>query len=104
MKNLTANRLLINDLARHNGPLLREIEGRMRTVAESGWYILGAQTSEFERSFAAFCGASHCIGTGNGTDALELGLRALGVGPGSEVVTVANAGGYSATAIRCAGA
>src|SRR5947209_3068679 len=99
-----AKRLLINDLGRHNGPLLPEIQERLTTVLQSGWYILGAEVSAFEESFAAYCGVSHCVGVGNGTDALELALRALRIGSGDEVVTVANAGGYGTTAIRCAGA
>ena len=99
-----ANRLLINDLGRHNGPLLPDIESRVKAVLQSGWYILGAEVRAFEESFAAFCGVAHCIGVGNGTDALELALRTLRIGPGDEVITVANAGGYGTTAIRCAGA
>ena len=99
-----AKRLLINDLSRHNGPLLPEIQSRVTTVLQSGWYILGAEVRAFEKSFAAYCGVSHCIGVGNGTDALELALRALRIGPGDEVITVANGGGYGTTAIRCAGA
>jgi dTDP-3-amino-2,3,6-trideoxy-4-keto-D-glucose/dTDP-3-amino-3,4,6-trideoxy-alpha-D-glucose/dTDP-2,6-dideoxy-D-kanosamine transaminase len=97
-------RLLINDLGRHNAPLLAEIQARVRAVLESGWYILGAQGAEFETAFAAYCGTAHCLGVANGTDALELALRALGVGPGDQVATVANAGGYSTAAIRAAGA
>ena len=58
----------------------------------------------FEREFAQYCGASHCVGVGNGTDALELALRAVGVKPQSKVVTVANAGMYSAIAIAAIGA
>jgi dTDP-3-amino-2,3,6-trideoxy-4-keto-D-glucose/dTDP-3-amino-3,4,6-trideoxy-alpha-D-glucose/dTDP-2,6-dideoxy-D-kanosamine transaminase len=99
-----AKRLLINDLGRHNGPLLPQIESRLTTVLRSGWYILGAEVIAFEESFAAYCGVSYCLGAGNGTDALELALRALRIGPGDEVITVANAGGYGTTAIRCAGA
>src|SRR3954471_412136 len=101
---IPAARLLINDLRRHNGPLLPEIDSRLKAVLESGWYILGAEVSAFEESFAAYCGVAHCVGVGNGTDALELALRALRIGPGDEVITVANAGGYGTTAIRCVGA
>src|SRR5206468_2568360 len=93
--------LLINDLARHNGPLLPQIESAVQSVLHSGWYILGAQTARFEASFGGFCGVSECVGVANGTDALEVALRALGVGPGDEVITAANAGGYGSTAIRC---
>ena len=55
----------------------RRSESRLTTVLESGWYILGAEVSAFEESFAAYCGVAHCVGVGNGTDALELALRAL---------------------------
>src|SRR4051794_29032005 len=96
--------LLINDLARHNAPLLPEIENAIGTVLQSGWYILGAQVARFEEAFATFCGVAHCVGVGNGTDALELALRALGIGPGDQVITTANSGGYATTAIRCTGA
>jgi dTDP-4-amino-4,6-dideoxygalactose transaminase len=58
----------------------------------------------FESEFAAFCGTSHCITVGNGTDALEIALRALDIRPGDRVATVANAGGYSTAAIRAIGA
>jgi len=93
-------RLLINDLGRHNAPLMAEIQARVRAVLESGWYILGTQAAEFEAAFAAYCGTAECVGVANGTDALELALRALGVGPDDQVATVANAGGYSTAAIR----
>ena len=86
-------RLLINDLGRHNAPLMAEIQARVRAVLESGWYILGAQGAEFEKAFAAYCETAHCLGVANGTDALELALRALGVAPADQVATVANAGG-----------
>jgi dTDP-3-amino-2,3,6-trideoxy-4-keto-D-glucose/dTDP-3-amino-3,4,6-trideoxy-alpha-D-glucose/dTDP-2,6-dideoxy-D-kanosamine transaminase len=97
-------RLLINDLGRHNAPLMAEIQARVRAVLDSGWYILGAQGAEFEAAFAAYCRTAHCVGVANGTDAIELALRALGVGLGGQVATVANAGGYSTVAIRAAGA
>jgi dTDP-4-amino-4,6-dideoxygalactose transaminase len=96
--------LLINDLARHNGTLLPEIERAVAAVLQSGWYILGKRVAAFEAAFASYCGVAECIGVGNGTDALELALRALDIGPGDRVATVANAGGYSTAAIRAAGA
>jgi dTDP-4-amino-4,6-dideoxygalactose transaminase len=55
-------------------------------VAATGRYILGPEVSAFEQEFADFCGARHCIGVANGTDAITIALRALGVGPGDEVV------------------
>jgi dTDP-4-amino-4,6-dideoxygalactose transaminase len=70
-------------------PLLPEIAERQRAVLESGRYILGPEVEAFEAEFAGFVGAEHCVGLANGTDALEIGLRALGVGPGDEVLVPA---------------
>jgi len=97
-------RLLINDLKRHNEALAGELRGALERVLARGWFILGPEVEAFEREFAQACAASHCVGVANGTDALELAVRALGIGPGDEVATVANAGGYSTVAIRAAGA
>jgi dTDP-4-amino-4,6-dideoxygalactose transaminase len=72
-------------------------------VLHGGWYVLGAEVRTFEEEWARYCGAAHCISVGNGTEALNLALRALGLQFGDEVVTVANAGGYSAIAARQAG-
>lgn len=60
------------------------------TVLDSGWLILGNETKAFERDFAAYCDTRHCVGVANGLDALSLALRALGVGPGDEVIVPAN--------------
>nr|WP_277924467.1 DegT/DnrJ/EryC1/StrS family aminotransferase [Sphingomonas sp. CROZ-RG-20F-R02-07] len=62
----------------------------MRRVAESGWYIGGPETKRFERDFAAYCEARHCVGVGNGLDALHLVLKAMDVGPGDEVIVASN--------------
>ena len=70
-------------------PLLPEVAERQRAVLDSGRYILGPEVEAFESEFAAYVGAEHCVGLANGTDALEIGLRALGVGPGDEVVVPA---------------
>jgi dTDP-4-amino-4,6-dideoxygalactose transaminase len=67
-------------------PLLPEIAERQRAVLESGRYILGPEVEAFESEFASYVGADHCIGVANGTDAIAIALRALGVGPGDEVV------------------
>jgi dTDP-3-amino-3,4,6-trideoxy-alpha-D-glucose transaminase len=56
-------------------------------VGTSGWYILGNEVKEFERELAAYCGARHAIGCGNGMDALEMSLRGLGLKPGDKVLT-----------------
>jgi dTDP-3-amino-3,4,6-trideoxy-alpha-D-glucose transaminase len=59
---------------------------RLAEVAATGRYILGPEVEAFEQEFAAYCGARHSIGVANGTEAITIGLRALGVAPGDEVV------------------
>ena len=75
-----------------------------RRVMDSGWYLLGSEVEAFEQEFAAYCGAKHCIGVGNGLDALHLILRAMGIGEGDEVIVPSNT--YIATwlAVSYAGA
>jgi dTDP-4-amino-4,6-dideoxygalactose transaminase len=63
-----------------------EIEAMAR-VARSGWFILGKEVTAFEEAWARYCGAPFCVGVGNGLDAIEIGLRALGIGPNDEVIT-----------------
>jgi dTDP-4-amino-4,6-dideoxygalactose transaminase len=65
---------------------------------------MGPEVTQFESAFAQYCGTTHAIGVANGTDAIELALRATGVDAGDDVITVANAGFYSSTAIRAIGA
>jgi dTDP-4-amino-4,6-dideoxygalactose transaminase len=67
-------------------PYQDAIAERLREVAASGRYIFGPEVEGFEDEFAAWLGAAHCVGVGNGTDALQIALRALGVGPGDDVV------------------
>jgi dTDP-4-amino-4,6-dideoxygalactose transaminase len=67
-------------------PLRGEIDAAIAGVVDSGAFILGPEVAAFEQEFAAYCGAEHAIGVANGTDALTVALRALGVGPGDEVV------------------
>jgi dTDP-4-amino-4,6-dideoxygalactose transaminase len=70
--------------------LRAELDAAVRRVLESGWYILGEEVEAFEREFAAYCGARECIGVSNGLAALELLLRAHGIGPGDEVLVPSN--------------
>jgi UDP-2-acetamido-2-deoxy-ribo-hexuluronate aminotransferase len=65
-----------------------EINARMRKVLEHGQFVLGPENAELEQALAHYVGAAHCITVGNGTVSLEIALRALGIGPGDEVVTV----------------
>lgn len=96
--------LMINDLLRHNRAISTQIHEATKAVIDSGWYVLGSQVKSFESEFAAYCEAGYCATVANGTDALEIALRALGIGSGDVVVNVANAGAYSTTAIFAAGA
>lgn len=80
---------------------LRAVIGQ---VLDGQQFILGRKVREFEAAFARYHGVAHCVGVGNGTDALELALRALDLGPGARVVTVANAGCYASSALRAVGA
>lgn len=81
-----------------------EIDAAIRRVLASGRYILGPEGEGFEREFAAYLGTAGAVGVANGTDALELALRALGVGPGDRVATVANSVSATAAAITALGA
>ena len=80
------------------------IDAAVAEVLGSGWFILGRQTSAFEREFAAFLGAAHCVGVASGTDALEIALRACGIGPGDAVLTVSHTAVATVAAIERAGA
>lgn len=66
-----------------------ELDAAVGRALDSGWYLLGAELEEFEREFAAHCGSRHCVGVGSGLSAIELALRAAGVGPGDEVIVPA---------------
>jgi dTDP-4-amino-4,6-dideoxygalactose transaminase len=80
---------------------VREAIGR---VIDRAWFVLGPEVESFEQEFAAASGATHAVGVGNGTDALALALRALGIGAGDEVITTPLSAAYTAIAIVMAGA
>ena len=92
------------DLGRHHAPIAAEVDAAVARVLASGWYILGPEVRAFEQAFAAYCGVRHCIGTGNGTDALQLAMVALGVGAGDEIITAANDSVYETIAALSIGA
>ena len=81
-----------------------EIDSAIQRVLNSGWYILGSEVKSFEQEFAAYIGIHHAIGVANGTDALELSLRACGVGSGDLVFTVSHTAVATVAAIELAGA
>lgn len=78
------------DLKRQYRSLKLEIDAAIKKVTLEANFILGRELEDFENDFAKYCGAKYCVGVASGTDALLLSLRALGVGPGDEVITVAN--------------
>ena len=70
--------------------LKEELDAAYHRVMKSGWYLLGEEVYAFEVEFAAYCQAKYCVGVGNGLDALHLILRAMGIGPGDEVIVPTN--------------
>ncbi|WP_342120255.1 DegT/DnrJ/EryC1/StrS family aminotransferase [Pseudoduganella sp. OTU4001] len=67
-----------------------ELQAAFQRVLQSGWFVLGQEVEQFERRFAAYCGAGHGIGVANGLDAIMLVLKAAGIGPGDEVIVPSN--------------
>jgi len=94
----------INDLSARIAPYQEQIKAAVNRVVDSGWLVLGPEVKQFEAAFAAYLGAGECISVANGTDAIELGLKALGVAAGDSVATVANASMYTTTALLAIGA
>jgi len=78
------------DLAVQHRAVREDLVAAATAVIDSGWYILGNEVQAFEREFAEFCGVKHCIGVGNGLEALQITLRAMNVGPGDEVIVPSN--------------
>jgi dTDP-4-amino-4,6-dideoxygalactose transaminase len=80
------------------------VDAAIRRVVDRGWYVLGPEVEGFEREFAAATGSGYAVGVGTGTDALALVFRALGIGPGDEVITTPVSAAYTALAVMMAGA
>lgn len=94
----------INNLAEKISAYKEQIKSATNRVIDSGWLVLGPEVKNFEDIFARYLGANYCISLANGTDAIELALKALGVDQGDTVATVANAGMYTTTAMLAIGA
>ena len=94
------------DLRAQHAAVADEVAAGFASVLERAAFVLGEEVDEFEREFADFSGAAHCVGVGNGTDAVELALRAAGVGAGTgaEVILPANTFIATAEAVVRAGA
>lgn len=101
---MNKKRITLNSLQpkffNHGGAIRLALE----RVISSGWVILGPELRRFEASFASYLNARGCVGVANGTDAIELALRAIGINSGDKVATVANAGMYTTTALLAIGA
>ena len=102
MSSVTA--IPFNDLGRGVAALRSELDAALARVLDSGWFVLGGEGRAFEEEFAASLGVDHAVGVASGTDAIELALRALELGPGDEVVTQANTCVPTVSAIERAGA
>jgi len=92
------------DLAAQHRPLKGELLDAIGRVLDHGQFILGPEVEEFEDAFATLCGTCYAVAVASGTDALVLALRALGIGPGDEVITAPNSFVASASAIALVGA
>jgi len=78
------------DLKQQYRQIEHEVLPRLSTILENTSYIMGPEVKEFDRSFAKYCGVNHAVSVANGTDAIILALKALGIGAGDEVITAAN--------------
>ncbi|MDF3054214.1 MAG: Glutamine--scyllo-inositol transaminase [Gammaproteobacteria bacterium] len=96
--------MLINNLFARIEQNKAPIQNAFDRVMKSGWLILGPEVKQFEAAFADYIGTKHCVTLANGTDAIELALKAMGVKSGDRVATVANAGMYTTTALLAIGA
>jgi dTDP-4-amino-4,6-dideoxygalactose transaminase len=92
------------DLSRLNVEILAQAQEAFARLSRSGAFTFGEELEAFEAEFAEYCDAAHCVGVGDGTDALRLALVAMGVGPGSEVITVSHTFVATVEAIAATGA
>ncbi len=97
-------RIPVFDLKAQYAALKDELDAAALRVMGSGWFVQGEEHAAFEAELAAYCEAAHAVGVANGTDAIRIGLSALGVRPGDEVVTTANVGMPPVVAVKDAGA
>lgn len=96
--------MLINDLSVRVANYRSSIDTAISRVLNRSWLVLGPEVVAFEEAFASYVGVGFCRSVANGTDALELGLRAVGVQKNDKVATVANAGFYTSTVLLAIGA
>jgi dTDP-4-amino-4,6-dideoxygalactose transaminase len=99
-----AEKLPFVDLKAQHASIADEVEAAVQKVMTDSDFILGADVAAFEQEFARYCEAEHCVGLDSGMSALELGMRAMGIGPGDEVITPAGSFIASSSAISFTGA
>lgn len=105
MLNITGDDMLpFNNFKDQNKECKNEIINAVNNVIERGWYILGRELEKFERRFADFTGAKHCIGVASGTDAITISLLSLGIAQGDEIITTNLTAFPTITGIMRAGA
>src|SRR5262249_13731871 len=92
------------DLHRQYASIMSEIDDAIARVIADTAFVGGSYVEEFEAAFAKFCTVRHCIGVGNGTDAITITLKALGIGSGDEVIVPANTFIATSEAVTTAGA
>jgi len=92
------------DLAAQHASVAADVERGWKEILERTAFVGGPRVAAFENEYAEFTGSAHCVGVGNGTDAIEIALRALGVGPGDECIVPANTFVATAEAVARAGA
>jgi dTDP-4-amino-4,6-dideoxygalactose transaminase len=100
----TTTRIPFVDLKAQYESIKKDVDAAIAAVLDQTAFIGGPFVKEFEEAFARHCGTQFCVGVANGTDALFIALKALGVGPGDEVITVANSFVATSEAIKMAGA
>jgi len=98
------NKLPLVDLKAQHASIAAEVQAALANVISNTDFILGADVTAFEGEFALYCAAEHCVGLDSGMSALELGMRAMGIGPGDEVITPAGSFIASSSAISFTGA
>jgi dTDP-4-amino-4,6-dideoxygalactose transaminase len=100
----TVTAIPLVDLGAQHAQIAGDVADGWQAVLERSAFVLGEEVAAFEADFAAFTGVGHCIGVANGTDALELAMRAVGIGPDDEVLLPANTFIATALAVRRVGA
>jgi dTDP-4-amino-4,6-dideoxygalactose transaminase len=101
---MKASSIPLGDLRREYERIRPEVDEAIERVLRRGWFILGEEGEAFEAEWAEYCDVAYAVGVGNGTDALQLALRAAGVGPGDEVILPALTAAFTALAVSMVGA